>query len=168
LGLVTDEAWGSFLEKKQGIETIKELLHQRKLSAADAAGRPELAPHVSREFHHALKDPAVTIEMLTPLDPALAQDRPVEWLRLAELDVKYEGYISRQDAQVERAERMESLIIPEDFDYDALAGISTESRQKFKKIQPRSVGQAGRISGVRTTDVAVLLMAVSKRPQETK
>ena len=93
----------------------------------------------------------------------MAADRPVEWLRLAELDVKYEGYINRQEAQVERFERMEALVIPEGFDYDGLAGISTESRQKLKKIQPRSVGQAGRISGVRSSDVAMLLMAVSRR-----
>ncbi len=102
--------------------------------------------------------------MLGGLDSSVVAGRPVEWLRLAELDVKYEGYINRQDAQVLRFERMESLLIPEDFDYEGLSGLSTESRQKFKKVLPRSVGQAGRISGVRTTDVAVLLMAVSRRP----
>lgn len=163
LGLVAEEDWDRFLTKKASIETIKELLHQRRLSAAEAAGRSELAPHQGSTFHHVLKDPSVTIEMLTDLEPRVSAERPVEWLRLAELDVKYEGYISKQEAQVERSERMESLVIPEDFDYDGLAGISTESRQKLKKIQPRSVGQAGRISGVRTTDVAVLLMAVSRK-----
>jgi tRNA uridine 5-carboxymethylaminomethyl modification enzyme len=163
LGLVTEENWQRFLDKKASIETVKELLRQRKLSAAEAASRPELAPHANATFRHALKDPAVTIEMLTPLDPAVAEGRPAQWLQLAELDVKYEGYINRQEAQVERFERMEALTIPEGFDYDALAGISTESRQKLKKIQPRSVGQAGRISGVRSSDVAMLLMAVSRR-----
>jgi len=163
LGLVTEEHWQRFLDKKASIETVKELLRQRKLTAAEAASRPELAPHANASFRHALKDPAVTIEMLTPLEPAVAEGRPAQWLQLAELDVKYEGYINRQEAQVERFERMETLIIPEGFDYDALAGISTESRQKLKKIQPRSVGQAGRISGVRSSDVAVLLMAVSRR-----
>ena len=163
LGLVSEENWSGFLTKKASIETIKELLHQRRLSASEAASRPELAPHQGSTFGHALKDPTVTIEMLTPLEPKLPEDRPVEWLRLAELDLKYEGYINRQEAQVERFERMEAVVIPENFDYDALSGISTESRQKFKKILPRSVGQAGRISGVRTTDVAVLLMAVSRK-----
>lgn len=163
LGLVGEQEWGRFLGKKASIEAVKELLLKRRLTVAEAATRPELAPHPNASFHHALKDPSVTIEMLTPLEPSVAEGRPGEWLRLAELDVKYEGYISKQEAQVERAERMESLMIPEGFDYDVLAGISTESRQKFKKIQPRSVGQAGRISGVRTSDVAVLLMAVSKQ-----
>ena len=163
LGLVTEENWQRFLDKKASIESVKELLRQRKLTAAEAATRPELTPHANASFRHALKDPAVTIEMLTPFESAVADGRPAEWLRLAELDVKYEGYINRQEAQVERFERMEAQTIPEGFDYDALSGISTESRQKFKKIQPRSVGQAGRISGVRSSDLAVLLMAVAKR-----
>jgi len=163
LGLVSDETWNGFLTKKASVEAVKELLHQRKVSAADVETAAELAPHRGTSFRHALKDPTVTLEMLTPLEPGIAEGRPVEWLRLAELDVKYEGYINRQDAQVERFERMESVLIPDGFDYDGLAGISTEGRQKLKKILPRSVGQAGRISGVRTTDVAVLLMAVSRR-----
>jgi tRNA uridine 5-carboxymethylaminomethyl modification enzyme len=163
LGLVNEETWQGFLAKKASIEAVKELWHQRKVSAAEAEAHAELAPHKGTSFRHALKDPTVTIELLGQVDPAVVADRPVDWLRLAELDVKYEGYINRQDAQVERFERMESVVIPDGFDYDALAGISTESRQKFKKILPRSVGQAGRISGVRTTDVAVLLMAVSRK-----
>jgi len=163
LGLVDEPTWQGFLDKKASIEAVKELWHQRKVSAAEAEAHAELAPHKGTSFRHALKDPTVTIELLGQVDPAVIADRPVDWLRLAELDVKYEGYINRQDAQVERFERMESVVIPEGFDYDALGGISTESRQKFKKILPRSVGQAGRISGVRTTDVAVLLMAVSRK-----
>ncbi len=163
LGLVGDEAWNRFLEKKASIEGIKELLHQRKVAGSEAASRPEFAPHVGVSFRQALRDPTITIEMLGALDPAVVEDRPLEWLRLAELDVKYEGYINRQDAQVERFERMEAVVIPEGFDYDGLQGLSTESRQKLKKVLPRSVGQAGRISGVRTSDMAVLMMAVGKK-----
>ena len=157
-----------FLDKKASIEGIRDLLRNRRMTTPEAASRPELNPHHGVSFAQALKDPAVTIEMLGALDPSIPEGRPVEWLRLAELDIKYEGYINRQDAQVLRFERMESVIIPETFDYDGLAGISTESRQKFKKILPRSVGQAGRISGVRTSDLAVLLMAVSKKKETVK
>ena len=163
IGLVGEEAWIRFLEKKASIEAIKELLRQRKVSAIEAASRPEFAPHAGVSFRQALKDPSVTIEMLGALDPTLVEGRPGEWLRLAELDVKYEGYIHRQDVQVQRFERMEAVVIPEGFDYDGLQGLSTESRQKLKKVLPRSVGQAGRISGVRTSDMAVLMMAVSRR-----
>jgi len=163
LGLVKPEAWQNFLNKKAGIETIKELLRQRRVANNEASSHVELGPHAGVSFRQALKDPHVSIELLGSLDASLVENRPVEWLRLAELDVKYEGYINRQDTQVQRFERMEAVHIPDGFDYDALSGLSTESRQKFKSVQPRSVGQASRISGVRTTDVAVLLMAVSKR-----
>jgi tRNA uridine 5-carboxymethylaminomethyl modification enzyme len=164
LGLVGEEAWNLFQEKTAAIETIKELLHQRKVASAEGASHPELGPHVGSSFRHALKDPSVTIEVLGGLESSFVEGRPAEWLRLAELDIKYEGYISKQEAQVERFERMEAVLIPEDFDYASLPGISNESRMKFQKVLPRSVGQAGRISGVRTTDVAILLMAVSRRP----
>jgi len=163
IGLVGDEAWNRFLEKKASIEAIKELLHQRKVATAEAATRPELVPHIGLSFRQALKDPTVTMEMLGGVDPTVVANRPLEWLRLAELDVKYEGYIHRQDAQVVRFERMEGVVIPEGFDYDNLLGLSTESRQKLKKVLPGSVGQAGRISGVRTSDMAVLMMAVSRK-----
>ena len=79
--------------------------------------------------------------------------------RLAlELKIKYEGYIQRQDRQVERFSKMEGIRIPEDFDYDAIDGISAESREKLKAVRPASVGQASRISGVRPSDITVLLV----------
>ena len=79
--------------------------------------------------------------------------------RLAlELKVKYEGYIQRQDRAVERFTKMEGIRIPEDFDYDIVDGISTESREKLKAVRPTSIGQASRINGVRPSDITVLLV----------
>jgi len=74
--------------------------------------------------------------------------------------VKYEGYIRRQEQQVDRFQRLENMRIPADFQYDRMEGISTESRQKFTQIRPLSVGQASRISGVRSSDIAVLMVAL--------
>jgi tRNA uridine 5-carboxymethylaminomethyl modification enzyme len=79
-----------------------------------------------------------------------------------ELDVKYEGYIHRQDRQVSRFEKLEDLLIPENFDYGTLEGLSSESREKLKLIKPRSVGQASRINGVRTSDLGILILHVGK------
>jgi tRNA uridine 5-carboxymethylaminomethyl modification enzyme len=81
-----------------------------------------------------------------------------EWISQAESEVKYEGYIRRQDEQVERFRRMEQKRIPADFDWDGLRGVSAEAREKMKRIRPGSVGQASRISGVRPPDIAVLLL----------
>ena len=77
-----------------------------------------------------------------------------------ELDIRYSGYIERQDRELEKARKAENMEIPADFDYDSVDGISSESKEKFKAVRPLSIGQAGRISGVRVSDVAVLAVAV--------
>ena len=69
----------------------------------------------------------------------------------------------RQMQQVERFQRLENMRIPDDFDYAAVEGISTESRQKLQEIRPRSVGQASRVSGVRSSDIAVLMVALGRK-----
>ena len=162
IGLVDESAWQSFLHKKQTIEALKDSLKARRVTPKDAVLCPVLGAHLGDTFYQSLKDPTVDFQSLTLVDPTLTQNAPESWLSLAELDIKYEGYIGRQQLQVERFERLENLSIPEDFNYDALAGISRESREKFKKIRPLSVGQAGRISGVRTSDLAVLMLTLKK------
>ncbi len=79
------------------------------------------------------------------------------------LDVKYSGYLKRQEIDAERAKKRESMRIPEDFDYDKVDGLSAESREKFKLFRPASVGQAGRISGVRVSDTAILALHLAER-----
>ena len=89
-----------------------------------------------------------------------------EWIEQALLDIKYEGYIKRQKQQVHRFEKMEKMRIPADFDYEKVEGISAESKEKLKMIRPLSVGQASRISGVRSSDIALLLVRLGgKRKQ---
>ena len=80
-----------------------------------------------------------------------------------QLDVKYSGYLKRQENEAERVKRQEAMIIPDNFDYDSVDGISAESREKFKSVRPHSIGQAGRISGVRVSDVAILSVAIKGR-----
>jgi tRNA uridine 5-carboxymethylaminomethyl modification enzyme len=86
----------------------------------------------------------------------------VDWIRQLELDVKYEGYVARQERHIGRFQKMEHLKIPGDFDYDQVPGLSNESREKLKEIRPLSVGQASRISGVRNSDVSVLLVTLGR------
>ena len=75
-----------------------------------------------------------------------------------EIQVKYEGYIKMQEAQVEKFKKMEKKLIPEDLDYDEIKGISLEARQKLNKHKPYSIGQASRISGVSPADISVILV----------
>ena len=87
-----------------------------------------------------------------------------------ELDIKYSGYLKRQEMEVERFMKNESILIPDNFDYDTLEGLSTESREKLKSIRPHSVGQAQRISGVRVSDIALLMMGLksNRRAKESE
>ncbi len=161
VGLQSREAMEAVEAKRQGIEEIRELLRRRNLQKRDRTALPRLAKYAGRNLEHALKDPQMHIEDLIGLEPGLANRDP-EWLRLSELDIKYEGYIKRQEKQVERFRKMEDLRIPADFDYDSAAGLSKESCLKFKEIRPLSVGQASRVSGVRSSDIAVLLVYLRK------
>jgi tRNA uridine 5-carboxymethylaminomethyl modification enzyme len=160
IGLQGQAAYEAVQEKRRAVEEIRELLRQRSLQERDCGGFPLLKKYLGRPLEHVLKDPEVHIEQLL-LGASLTEelkDMDPSWLRLSELDVKYEGYINRQEKQVERFHRMEDLKIPLDFDYQRAAGLSAESRNKFKEIRPLSIGQASRISGVRSSDIAVLMV----------
>ncbi len=80
-----------------------------------------------------------------------------------EIQVKYEGYIRLQEDQVEKFEKLERKVFPDDIDYKDLKGISLEARQKLNKFKPRSIGQASRISGVSPADVSVLLVYLQQK-----
>jgi tRNA uridine 5-carboxymethylaminomethyl modification enzyme len=80
----------------------------------------------------------------------------------AEIKIKYEGYIVREKIVADKIKRLEDLKIPDDIDYTELVSISTEGRQKLKKIKPANIGQAGRISGVSPSDVNILLMYLGR------
>jgi tRNA uridine 5-carboxymethylaminomethyl modification enzyme len=162
VGLNSEEAYQRFLEKQSRIDQVKELLRRRRLSEADAA-LLSLARHVGKPFYQVLKDPDVSLPHLLSVDQAIAAGARPDWLRQVELDVKYEGYVARQERQIVRFEKLESMRIPAEFDYDGVAGISNESREKLNAIRPLSLGQASRVSGVRNADIAVLMVALERR-----
>jgi len=120
-----------------------------------------LRRQLGKSFDQLLKMQSVVLDDLTAIEPALASWN-AEVRHFAELDLRYEGYIARQEKQIERFRKMENVKISPEFDYDEVSGLSNEAKQKFKQIRPLSVGQASRISGVRSSDVAVLLVLLSK------
>jgi len=81
---------------------------------------------------------------------------------LAEVGLKYEGYIRKEQEMVDKMNRLEEVIIKSTFDYDKLQSLSAEAREKLNKIQPRTIGQASRISGVSPSDVSVLLVHMGR------
>lgn len=169
LGLQSEEAYRRLQDKLQQVEEIRSLLEKRRLKLKeDLLGN--LSPedkgaweaHNGKTMLQILKMPEIDIDKIAGFVPELENYRRSH-LEHVELEVKYEGYIRRQQQQVDRFQRLENMRIPESFDYDAVEGISSESREKFKQIRPISVGQASRISGVRSSDVAVLMVALGNR-----
>ena len=163
-GLQNQENLERLKEKARGMDEIKELLRRTRISSAES---PSLARFAGRTLEQAVKIPEIDIEEIEPLIPE-KEKYPAEWLRQSEIDLKYEGYIQRQDIQIRRFEKMEKMTIPADFDYDKIDGISTESRQKFKSIKPISLGQASRISGVRNSDIAVLMVHLGRKEKSAE
>ncbi|HHU89016.1 MAG: tRNA uridine-5-carboxymethylaminomethyl(34) synthesis enzyme MnmG [Sphaerochaetaceae bacterium] len=148
VGLKSQEDMERLRHKMGQIEVVKELLSQGK-------GEGKRAIEL-------LRQPEYSIEELFEFVPEIATyDEAI--LYQVELDVKYEGYVKRQERQIERFQKMERISIPQDFNWDEILGLSTESRQKFKKVRPLSVGQASRISGVRSSDLAILMVALSRK-----
>ncbi len=169
LGLQSEAAYLRLQDKLQEVEEIRSLLEKRRLKLKeDLSGN--LSPedkgaweaHNGKTMLQLLKMPEIDIDKISGFVPELENYRRSH-LEHVELEVKYEGYIRRQQQQVDRFQRLENMRIPESFDYDAVEGISSESREKFKQIRPISVGQASRISGVRSSDVAVLMVALGNR-----
>lgn len=160
-GMQDEESYAKFLEKIRGIDEVKELLRNRRLSAGDAASG-QMNRHKGKPLYQVLKDPEITMEDFKVFMPDLGS-KPADWLIETEMDIKYEGYVGRQEQQINRFRKIERIKIPREFDFGAVEGISAEAREKLIRIQPGSLGQASRISGVRNADIAVLMVKLGKR-----
>ena len=104
-----------------------------------------------------LRRPQVNYADIAPFD-AGRPELPAAVTEEVEIQIKYAGYLARQEKQVAEFKKEESRQLPEDIDYDAIAGLRLEARQKLNEIRPMSLGQAGRISGVSPADIAVLMI----------
>lgn len=111
----------------------------------------------------ALRRPQMTIQPLKPLLPVWMQELPSQLLELIATDVRYAGYIKREWDQVKKTARLQKSILPTDLDYLTISGLRTEARQKLSLIKPETIGQAGRISGVNPSDIAVLMVHLKQQ-----
>jgi tRNA uridine 5-carboxymethylaminomethyl modification enzyme len=161
IGLISEERYRKFLDKKKKVEDEIERLKTVKL-------RPEEAQRVLEAAGSApaqntvdaatlLRRPEVTYAMIEAVTPSPVE-LTEEMKEQVEIQIKYAGYIEKQMQQVERLNKMEQKRIPEDIDYYAVHGLSTEAKQKLTAIRPISIGQASRISGVSPADLSILLV----------
>jgi tRNA uridine 5-carboxymethylaminomethyl modification enzyme len=148
LGLVDDARWSAFAERRDAIASGISLLQATRLgdgTAMDYLRRSEVS----------WDDLATRV----PAASELARDVG----RLIEIRAKYEGYIARQDKQIERSAQWEMKLIPPTIDYAAVVGLRNEARQKLSQFTPRSLGQALRISGITPADVTVLAIHMERK-----
>ncbi len=174
-GLIGNDRYREFLQKKTGIEAAWKLLretwvHPNQETNArlkELNSRPLRKPVTLKEL---LRRPEISWEDLFPLFPQL--DRfPSKVAEQLAIQVKYEGYLVRQEEQIHRFEKSEHLGIPADMDFTGLAGLSNEIKEKLKEIRPHSLGQASRISGMTPAALAILQVHLKKRqeaPQQDK
>ena len=162
IGLISDERYNKFIEKKQEIEAEKKRLQETVVKPTEKVneflkkqGTSELT--TGSKLSELLKRAEITYASLETIDenrPKLREQVREE----VEIQVKYDGYIKMQEAQVEKFKKMEKKLLPEDINYEEIKGISLEARQKLNKHKPHSIGQASRISGVSPADISVLLV----------
>ena len=162
VGLVPPERLAAVEEKYEAVRKEILRLESSGVPASDVLNAMletrESAPVAnSARLADLLRRPQVTYEDIAPFD----QNRPVLPLAVTqevEIQVKYAGYLARQEKQVEVFRKEESTLLPKDIDYMSIAGLRVEAREKLQAIRPMSIGQAGRISGVSPADIAVLLI----------
>jgi tRNA uridine 5-carboxymethylaminomethyl modification enzyme len=166
LGLVDDARWSAFRAKRDAVEAGLAWLRGTRVAPGSGPARALealLGEPLERDatLEALLRRPAVT---LGALECALgASPLPREIAEQVEVQVKYAGYIERQRGEIERVQRQEAMPLPADLDYEAVAGLSTEVRQKLAEARPESVGRAARIPGVTPAAISQLLIHLKKR-----
>lgn len=169
MGLVNDEQFRIFTEKQEKVEAeIKRLSVEKIPDNTKEEVNAILAKydeHIERgmKLIELLKRPGVDYKILKEIDLKTKEmDLPRDVYEQVEILTKYDGYIKRQEIQVEQGTKLEKYRIPDDIDYEKILHISTETRDKLKKIRPKTLAQASRIGGVKPADISVLMVMLEK------
>lgn len=163
IGLVDDERWARFEIKKNQFDNEMKRLESIKLKPVKETNakieemgfKPLTDAVTAKEF---LRRPEVSYQDVVAFIGPAAEDLDDKIIELIETEIKYEGYISKAMDQVAKMKRMEEKRIPANIDWDDIDSIATEARQKFKLINPETIGQASRISGVNPADISILMV----------
>lgn len=164
--MITEERYQRFQAKLQQIDE-----ETKRLSKIVVRPSDEVNQHLASIGETPVKEPIKALELMKRPKVTYAlieeitgepSDVEADVKEQVEIQVKYEGYISKSNQQVERMKKMENKVIPENIDYTAISGLATEARQKLEKVRPLSVGQASRISGVNPADVSILLVYIEQ------
>ena len=167
IGLVDDRRWQRFVKKQEDLLAVRKLWRETSLSPASTEVQEVLTRVASTPLRSGIKveelirRPEISLNEIKVLLPDLNFDWEV--LVEAEIETKYEGYIEKQMAEIERFSKLEERLLPRDLDYDRIKGLSTEGRQRLKERQPVNLGQASRVTGVTPADISVLMVFLEQR-----
>ena len=166
-GLVDDRRWAHYQARAAAFDAERRRLHETILPPSEALNALLTAhgtsPVVSGvRLEELLRRPQLNYDALTPVDTGRPALDPLVREQV-EVEMKYEGYIRRQEADIAEMRRLENRLLPPDTDYTALRGLRKEAAEKLNRVRPHSIGQAGRISGVSPADVAVLILWLQGR-----
>ena len=170
IGLVPPERLAQVEEKYEAVRREVHRLESNGIPASDAlnsmlTARDTAPVSNSARLADLLRRPQVSYADLSPFD-ADRPDLPESITNEVEIQIKYSGYLERQQRQVEEFRKEESRLLPADIDYESITGLRLEARQKLSQIRPLSIGQAGRISGVSPSDIAVLLIYLEQQKEQ--
>jgi len=159
VGLQNDRAMSLLSNKLNIRENILSIWKKEKIKAFHVEKYECLKPHLGKSFSDSLQDPNVPLSVILEFSPCL-ENISYSALEDAELEIRYKHYIELQDKRLEKLHKMENTIIPANFNYDKISGLSTESKARLKNVMPETIGQASRIPGVRPSDIMLLTIAI--------
>ncbi|MBP3381134.1 MAG: tRNA uridine-5-carboxymethylaminomethyl(34) synthesis enzyme MnmG [Clostridia bacterium] len=166
VGLVDDARWAHYCERQEMKKKERERLEKTVIAPSEdinaiLVSRETTPLSTGAKLIDLMRRPNIGYEALTPID----KDRPVLpalVLEQVEVEIKYEGYIKRQLADIAEMRRLEKRLIPADTDYSTITGLRKEAQEKLSKVRPHNIGQASRISGVSPADISVLIVYTNK------
>ena len=167
LGLVDDNRWQQFSEKREAIELERQRLKNTWVQPGTAAAE-KLADHIENKLSHEyslfelLKRPELNHGIIDSLFPKEDRELSPVVAEQVEIDAKYSGYINRQQDEIDRLQRHEKTAIPRDFDYKSILGLSNEVKQKLDDAMPETLARAARIPGVTPAAISLLLVSLKK------
>ncbi len=171
-GLVTDERWNKFLKKQEQMKEERRRIRKTVFAPTEELNRILTEHHTSEvttgiRMIDLLKRPELSYEALAPVDTQRPDLDPNIFEQIM-VEIKYEGYISKQLAIIEQVRRLESKLLPKQMDYEKIDGLRLEAREKLNKVRPENIGQASRISGVNPADISVLIIYLASLKNHTE
>jgi tRNA uridine 5-carboxymethylaminomethyl modification enzyme len=168
LGLVGDERWRTFEAKQASVAKLQATLGRHWVRPNSAGARliePALCSPITREVSllDLVRRPELGVKQVLELCPELPENLDETVLEQVEIQAKYQGYIDRQQVEIERLQRYDHWRLPEGMDYARVTGLSNEVREKLRAQRPETVGQASRIPGITPAAVSLLLVHIKKK-----